>query len=296
MITLILRYFFNTTKSFLINAYHCNKLKKYNIDISLSSYVRINNSADLTLGKDIKLGESVYLEIKSSKGKLNIGNSSYIANNCKLTNNNIISFGKKTNIAEHCHIITSDQGKLIAKDSFSMQECVKLIVHNQLSVGNNVTFANNAKLKVFGIWVMEDSTTIGEYTQIAPMESGYKGNLKLHKNSSIGPYCWIDLSNNITFEQGSVVGPFGIIYTHNHNYSEAKDRLSKGSVTTAPVVIGKNSWVGAKVTILPGITIGHHSVVAAGSVVTKNVEPYSVYAGNPAKKIKDINNKHLQNE
>ena len=56
--------------------------------------------------------------------------------------------------------------------------------------------------------------------------------------------------------------------------------------TKGPVVIGNNVWMGDKVTILPGVTIGNGSVIAANSVVTKDIPSFSVAAGNPAKIIK----------
>ena len=55
---------------------------------------------------------------------------------------------------------------------------------------------------------------------------------------------------------------------------------------TAPVIIEDNVWICCRAVILKGVTIGHHAIVGAGSVVTKNVEPYSVVAGNPAKVIR----------
>jgi acetyltransferase-like isoleucine patch superfamily enzyme len=54
------------------------------------------------------------------------------------------------------------------------------------------------------------------------------------------------------------------------------------------MVIEDDVWIGAGAIILPGVRIGRHSVIAAGSVVTKSVDAYSVYAGNPARKIKEI--------
>ena len=55
-----------------------------------------------------------------------------------------------------------------------------------------------------------------------------------------------------------------------------------------PVKIGKNVWIGAHATILPGVTIGDNAIIAAGAVVTKDVEKNAVAGGVPAKKIKDI--------
>jgi len=60
-------------------------------------------------------------------------------------------------------------------------------------------------------------------------------------------------------------------------------------VTTAPIVIEDEVWLGANVVVVAGVTIGKHSVVAAGAVVTKSIPPYSVAVGNPARVIKQYN-------
>jgi acetyltransferase-like isoleucine patch superfamily enzyme len=65
-----------------------------------------------------------------------------------------------------------------------------------------------------------------------------------------------------------------------------KDRPPRPKLTTRPVIIGDNVWIGMNAVILKGVTIGDNSVVAAGSVVTKSVEPNTVVAGNPAVPVK----------
>lgn len=62
---------------------------------------------------------------------------------------------------------------------------------------------------------------------------------------------------------------------HKHNYA-------------APITLGKNVWLGGGVIVLAGVNIGENSVIGAGSVVTKNIETNSVYAGNPARKIREL--------
>lgn len=62
----------------------------------------------------------------------------------------------------------------------------------------------------------------------------------------------------------------------------------QGHSLAEDLVIEDDVWIGANAIILPGVRIGRHSVIAAGSVVTQSVEPFSVYAGVPARKIKDI--------
>lgn len=64
--------------------------------------------------------------------------------------------------------------------------------------------------------------------------------------------------------------------------------VSKSLTTKAAIIVEDEVWIGANVTVLPGVTIGTCSIIGAGSVVTKNVEPYSIYAGIPAKKIRAL--------
>ena len=70
----------------------------------------------------------------------------------------------------------------------------------------------------------------------------------------------------------------------NHDFNPK----NRASMKPSPVIIGDNVWIGACVTIVPGVTIGDNAIIAAGAVVTKNVEPNTVVGGVPAKFIKNI--------
>jgi len=96
-------------------------------------------------------------------------------------------------------------------------------------------------------------------------------------NVIIGP---VTIGNDVILAQNIVMSGL------NHEYKDVLLPISKQPVTTALIVIEDECWIGANVVITAGVTIGKHSVVAAGSVVTKNIPPFSVAAGNPAKVIK----------
>lgn len=98
-------------------------------------------------------------------------------------------------------------------------------------------------------------------------------------NTIIGP---VTIGNHVNLAQGIVVTAL------NHNFNDTTLRIDEQGVSTNPVVIEDDVWIGANAVILPGVTIGRHSVVAAGAVVTKNVEAGSLVAGMPAKLIKKI--------
>ena len=108
---------------------------------------------------------------------------------------------------------------------------------------------------------------IGDHTRIG-----------LH-NTIIGP---VTIGSHVNLAQGITVTAL------NHNFEDSDKRIDEQGVSTTPVIIEDDIWIGANAVILPGVTIGNHSVVAAGAVVTKNVPPHSLVAGVPAKIIKQI--------
>ena len=108
---------------------------------------------------------------------------------------------------------------------------------------------------------------IGDYTRVG-----------LH-NTIIGP---VTIGNHVNLAQGITVTAL------NHNFESPGSRIDEQGVSTKPVTIGNDIWIGANAVILPGVSIGDHSVVAAGAVVTKDVPPHSLVAGVPARIIKQI--------
>ena len=95
----------------------------------------------------------------------------------------------------------------------------------------------------------------------------------------IGPVC---IGNNVNLAQGITVTAL------NHNFEDTTKRIDEQGISTKPVVIGDDVWIGANAVILPGVTIGRHVVVAAGAVVTKDVPDNCVVGGVPAKVIKQL--------
>ena len=112
-----------------------------------------------------------------------------------------------------------------------------------------------------------------------------KGNkISIGDNSGIGENSILGTTDEIIIGDNVLIGPQIMIFTQNHNF--AKDKLIRGQGgESAPVTIGNDVWIGARVTILAGVTVGDGAVIGAGAVVTKNVEPYSIIGGVPAKKI-----------
>ena len=108
---------------------------------------------------------------------------------------------------------------------------------------------------------------IGDHTRIG-----------LH-NTIIGP---VTIGSHVNLAQGITVTAL------NHNFDDPTHRIDEQGVSTKPVTINDDVWIGANAVILPGVTIGRHCVVAAGAVVTKDVPDNTLVGGVPAKVIKSL--------
>lgn len=107
-------------------------------------------------------------------------------------------------------------------------------------------------------------------------------NITVGKNVFINSCCNFQDQGGITIGDGSQIGHKVTLTTLNHGLTP-EDR---GTLYPAPIAIGKNIWIGAAATIVPGVTIGDNSIIGAGSVVTKDVPANTVVAGVPAKVIR----------
>jgi acetyltransferase-like isoleucine patch superfamily enzyme len=110
--------------------------------------------------------------------------------------------------------------------------------------------------------------------------------LLVGNNSNIGPYCYIGCSGGIRIGNNVMMAPRVSIFAENHNFEDVMLTLKEQGIKRAPVIIEDDCWIASHSVILAGVTIGRGSVVAAGSVVTKSMPPYSIIAGVPARVIK----------
>ena len=108
--------------------------------------------------------------------------------------------------------------------------------------------------------------------------------------TAIGYEGFWDCQGQITIGDYSFLAHGVKILTGYHDYSLTNKKRQQ-TVRTKPVTIGKGVWIASFVIILPGVIIGDHAVVGAGSVVTKNIPARQLWAGNPAKFIKELASK-----
>ena len=109
-------------------------------------------------------------------------------------------------------------------------------------------------------------------------------NIHLGKNVFINAGCKFQDQGGIYIGDGSLIGHNAVLATINH----MEDPALRAGMIFHPIQIGKNVWLGANVTILPGVTSGDGAIIAAGAVVTKDVPANMIAAGIPAKVIREV--------
>ena len=119
-------------------------------------------------------------------------------------------------------------------------------------------------------------------TVLPPLKGVCFDRVKVGNNVMIMPDCLMMSRGGITIEDGAMIAANVQLISNNHDLHDHQLLVCK------PVHIGRNAWIGAGATILPGVTVGENAVVAAGAVVTKDVEANTIVGGNPAKFIKKI--------
>jgi len=140
--------------------------------------------------------------------------------------------------------------------------------------------------------VTGDRVTIGKHAIIRPTNA-YGGaigeGLRIGNNSSIGPFAYIGCSGFIDIGDNVIMGPRVGIFAENHHFDNLKIPIREQGVKRSFVKINDDCWIASNVVILAGVTIGRGCVIASGSVVTKDIPPFSVVAGIPAKVVKSRN-------
>ena len=117
-----------------------------------------------------------------------------------------------------------------------------------------------------------------------PFYADFGKNITVGEGVFINACCHFQDHGGVTIGNGCQIGHNVVFATLNHGLAPEKRK----STYPAPIVLGKNVWIGSNATILQGVTIGDNSVVAAGAVVTKDVAANTVVGGVPAKFIKKI--------
>lgn len=130
----------------------------------------------------------------------------------------------------------------------------------------------------------------GEGSSFDPVTSTITGwhRLRIGQNVFIGANAIVGAATPVEIRDGTIIGPQFLLQAGNHDYTLAErgyDEIHRGP--GGHIIIGRNVWIGARVTVLRDVKIGDGAVIAAGAVVTRDIPPCVIAAGVPAKPIRD---------
>lgn len=117
-----------------------------------------------------------------------------------------------------------------------------------------------------------------------PFYTDFGRNIRFGKNVFMNINCTFMDRGGITIEDGVLIGPEVKLITLNHDLNPKRRHIT----VCNPIRICREAWIGAGAMVMPGITVGEGAVVAAGAIVTKDVPPYTVVAGVPARVIDKV--------
>lgn len=172
----------------------------------------------------------------------------FVGRRCKIIFRNKISLGKTVNIG----------------DNVEINALSKLGV----TIGNNVSILKNTIIECTGV--------------ISELGEG----LVIGNNVGIAQNCFIQVRGKVIIEDNVIFGPNVSVFSENHIFDNPELPVNVQGVSRKGVKIESGVWIGTRAVILDGVTVGKNSIVAAGSIVNKDVPPYSIVGGVPAKLIK----------
>lgn len=121
-------------------------------------------------------------------------------------------------------------------------------------------------------------------TLFPPFYTDFGKNLTIGRNVFINACCNFQDQGGITIGDGALIGHKVVMATINHGFAPEKRQMNY----PAPIVIGRNVWIGSNATILQGVTVGDNAIVAAGAVVSRDVAPDTIVGGVPARFLKTV--------
>jgi len=137
-----------------------------------------------------------------------------------------------------------------------------------------ISLGNNVGIGAFSRLIISTSfNNIGSY-------------IKIGNNVGIGEYAYLGGGGGLEIGDDCIIGQYLSCHPENHHFEDPTLLIREQGVSRKGIKIGKNCWIGAKVTVLDGVSIGDNCVIAAGAVVTKNMPSDAVIGGVPAKVIK----------
>lgn len=166
---------------------------------------------------------------------------------------------------------------------YSRIELYNLKINEDIDLGRNIRIKGIKNLSIGrGVKIAD-----GVFLHCgASIRNSHRGGISIGDNVYIGPYCVLFGEGGIEIGNDCLIAPGTIITSQQHTYTDWNIPIRKQPSEHSKIVIEDDVWIGSNAVILPGIRIGKGSIIGAGAVVTKDVPPYSVAVGVPARVIK----------
>lgn len=160
-----------------------------------------------------------------------------------------------------------------------------------LECGKNVILEDYVEIQALSLKgiTIGNNVSLGRHSIVRPTGNyggRIGGGLKVGDGSSFGPYCWIGCSGFISIGRNVMVGPKTSFFGENHVFDAIDLPIREQGVEWGPITVEDNVWIGGHAVIMPGVRIGTGAIIASGAVVTRDVPPYAIVGGVPAKTIK----------
>ncbi|MFT6147870.1 MAG: acetyltransferase-like isoleucine patch superfamily enzyme [Saprospiraceae bacterium] len=169
---------------------------------------------------------------------------------------------------------------------------VKLFNARNMQFGKWVQLEDNVYMSALGKEPLKigNNVKIGAFSRVIISTSFNdigKG-ITIGDNVGLGEFSYLGGAGGLEIGSDCIIGQYLSCHPENHNYSDPSKLIRFQDTTRQGIKIGKNCWIGSKVTVLDGVTIGNNCVIAAGAVVTKSMPDNVIIGGVPAKILKKI--------
>lgn len=156
-----------------------------------------------------------------------------------------------------------------------------------IKVGNS-RVAKTALLDVEkgGEIVIGDDSQV-RHGAVLEVSGRYNGSIRIGNHSVIGVGSWLQGSGKIDIGNDVIIGPYATIVSTNHQYEDTSVPIAQQPLTTGEITIEDGVWMGAHVTVALNVKIGAHSIIGANSFVNKDIPPYSIAVGSPARIVRN---------
>ena len=194
-----------------------------------------------------------------------IGYPIQIRPNVRFTNAHWISIDDQVTIDRSVNIDNFPENDIYLGKKVKLHEGVRISCRGQngkVSLGNKVCIDRGVDLRIH-----------------------HGGQTIIGNNTYIGPYTCISGYGNIEIGNDCLIASHSAIYAHNHTFSNPDKKINEQGFTVQGIKIGDDCWLGNGVKVVDGVSIGKGCVIGAGAVVTKDIPPYSIAVGVPAKVI-----------